>query len=715
MKPSHLKKLGKSAEKIGDVYTAIEYYEAYAQKKPNDYETILKLADAYRKSRNYQKAADFYKKVFEGDSRTFFIAGFYHGQMLMMQGKYEMALTVFEDFKRKARGIYDRKWLKNMMDACEMIIKEGELPGKQLAETYHLEGVNKPHIELSPMFLDDSLMVYASLKLDTLPYFSNIYHDEEKPTRKFYQARKLTDTLWKDIGEWNELFNIPNAHTGNGVMSMDGKRFYFSRCKNDWNNKVNCQLYLSSKENGNWSTPRKMNDDINLLGYTATQPALGIEPRRNKEVIYFVSNRPRGRGGLDIWYTVYDHHDSTYSKARNAGTRINTGGDEVTPFYNLMNRTLYFSSNYWPGYGGFDVFRTRGDQGRWGKNKNMGNSINSPADDLYFTINSKNRTKGMLVSNREGSVALLHSTCCDDLYGFELSDYLQLTFTGKIFQSELKPDSLFFQSDVITSLLKDTTSNSDMIVDSTLSSMIENTKRQDVTRSDDKEKLDILPGAMVTVYLLDPEDPEPIFIFNDTVDNEGKYSIVLEPGEDYKLVFSKDQYFNKNFEISTKPYTETKEIELDDVALEPIPREPIQFNIYYEFDKARLTEDSKILIDTTLLPVLQETPDLIVEISSHTDSKGDSIYNKDLSQKRAESVVEYLVNKGIDKGRLIAKGYGEDKPIASNDTGEGRAKNRRSEFRVIGSIDQFSRLNASDLIITKPHPNREKIINNPRK
>lgn len=701
MKPRQIKKVIRNLELIGDTYTSIVYYKKYCEKVPDDYSMMLKLGAAYRKSRNYKAAADLYKKIYEGDPKKNGIALYYHGTMMMMQGNYRRAEESLKLFKKAYRGReIDSKMYKNVLKGCQIALAEKEANNEDNAEIYHLDtSINKVNIEFSPMYLNDSSIIYGSYRTNDLETYSLEYNEKTLPVRKFYSAQRIDELQWKSTGSWMEdIFSNKTDHTGNGALSPNGKRFYFSRCKPSWNNQVICELYLStfSKEEG-WSEPERLNDEINMPGYTSTMPTVGTESRRNKEVLYFVSDRPKGRGGLDIWYTIYNNYDSTYSSPKNCGSKINSVSDDITPYYNMKTRTMYYSTEFLPGYGGLDIFKARGEQSRFVRPINLGYPINSEADDLYFVLNPNNRTEGFIVSNRKGSNSIMHSTCCDDIYSFKLKDFVLVTFTGKIFEAETKPDSMFFKSEIV-SLLNDTSSTDEiMMIDTNISKIITAQVKNDNTNSKR-----ILEESRVMVYLIDSETNEEVYLMSDTLDiNNGKYRVELDPGEDYKLVFAKDGYFNKSINVTTKGYNKSDSVLLKDVALEVIPRDPIKFNIYYGFDKAELNDESKRVIDSTLLNVLLATPDLIVEISSHTDNRGDSLYNKDLSQRRAESVVNYLTEKGIDKTRLIAIGYGQSKPVVTNDTNEGRAKNRRTEFRVIGSIDQFSKLNTTDLKITK--------------
>jgi outer membrane protein OmpA-like peptidoglycan-associated protein len=186
----------------------------------------------------------------------------------------------------------------------------------------------------------------------------------------------------------------------------------------------------------------------------------------------------------------------------------------------------------------------------------------------------------------------------------------------------------------------------------------------------------------------------------DSTTKEGQYFFDLKVNKDYILEFQSNKIPPTTLEFTTKGITKSDTLVIHDVGIEYLSnKEPfIIKNIYYDFDKYKLRPESQKIIDSTLLVILREAPDIIIELSSHTDSKGDDAYNIELSQKRAESVVNYLIKKGIDKNRLVAKGYGETRPIAPNenpdgsDNPEGRQKNRRTEFRIIGNLSQYSEI-----------------------
>jgi outer membrane protein OmpA-like peptidoglycan-associated protein len=315
----------------------------------------------------------------------------------------------------------------------------------------------------------------------------------------------------------------------------------------------------------------------------------------------------------------------------------------MTPFFDNETRTLYFSSKGHPGLGGFDVYKALGDGKKWTSAENLGVPINSGADDIYYTI-SKNREEGFVVSNRKGGNALKNETCCDDIYSYKYTQYIHVSIKGVVY-----------------------------------------------TPVDGGRKT--LEDATLELYSKDKLTGEKFLIKSIKSDPKGNYDFKLEAGYDYQIMVSKDGYLSNSYDFTTRDIMFSQVLEKD-IPLEAIPKEPIKIpNVQYEFDKSDLLASSKTALDTTILRLMQDNPQIIVEIASHTDSKGNDQYNMKLSQKRAESVVNYLVSKGIKPERLKAKGYGETKPVAPNensdgsDNPEGRALNRRTDFRIIGKLD----------------------------
>ena len=670
---SKLKGFGKNSLEMGDTYSAIDYFESYMTKRPKDHEVAFMLADCYRLARNYKEAEEWYKKAYDLNPKKEAQALFYYAQMLKTEQQYDEALKNFNKFKKEFTGTDDRrlkKMLKSEIESCtkaKRIIDSSIVVGiAPLDNTF-----NKASVELSPFFLDDKNFIFASLRSDTTIYASTTEFDPKIPVRKFYKGTKK-DSKFTFVGEWKE-FNKEGINTGNGALSPDKKRFYFTRCEKNWKYEMICKIYKSEKNGSAWGKPEELPEIINDPKYTSTQPAVGIDSKTTNEVLYYVSNRKDGKGGLDIWYALYNQKKKTWKSPRNCGGEINTAGDEMTPFVDNENKKLYFSSNGLPGIGGLDIFRAIGEDSKFLPAENVGYPVNSTYDDLYYVLNSK-KEEGFLVSNRPSTKSKEKSseTCCDDIFAFAYNQVIKVAATGSV---------VAITDDAVNKLLS------------------KGFEAEGSNKKNDTVSSKAVAGSVVSLYLVDKVSGSNVYIKNDTTDVKGKYFFTLEPSKDYVIEFENYGNFNKKVKLSTKGIVKSDTIKMRAVGVNVMPKLPLIIkNIYYDFDKADLKLVAKHTLDTTLFTLMKQFPSIVIEISSHTDSKGDDEYNKKLSQKRAESVVNYLISRGIASNRLRAKGYGEEKPIAPNenpdgsDNEAGREKNRRTEFRIIGSLSQYSEI-----------------------
>jgi outer membrane protein OmpA-like peptidoglycan-associated protein/tetratricopeptide (TPR) repeat protein len=645
LKDFQLKRFAQNAIRKGDTYSAITYYEAFLKNNSNAYNEWYEIANLYRKARDYQNSEKAYKIIIDNALLKFPDAQFYYARMLKANGNYEAAKTEYTKFttSKNNADIENIKQLKKLAKAeivgCDTAIELSK--GKYSAIVTHLnESINKAHVELSPLLLDSNTLVYASLNEENLELY-DLEKKDSIPVRKFYVAKK-EDKQWNGGKLFKGPFNEKNVNVGNGALSPDGNRFYFSKCKPNFEGKIICRLYVSTKEKNGWSEPKDLGDAVNSDEFTSTMPTVGIDTKKNQEIIYFVSNRTQSsKGGLDIWYTTYDAKKKVYKDPKNLGGTINTVGDEMTPNYDIENKTLYFSSDGFAGLGELDIFQSIGEVKNWSVPENIGAPFNSSADDIYYIKSKKaNEKSGFFVSNRKGGVSLMNETCCDDIYEYSDPQYLSIFIAGKII--EVTSDSL--------------------------------------------EKF-VAPVVKAPVSLFKVNKDSTESLLKTTLTNEkGEYSFQVEQGKNYKVLAESQGFLNKKVEVSTETVTKSDTIKTI-IGIKPTPKGAIVIsNIYYETAKADLRPDSRASLDKELVDLLKDNPKLIIEISSHTDDVGTNEYNQKLSQARAESVVNYLIGHGIDKSRLIAKGYGEGKPIAPNTTPEGRQKNRRTEFKIIGYI-----------------------------
>lgn len=672
-----VKKGGDKSMENGDYYGAQWYYKRFLQindsliakrgllvgyHRNQHVKYQNKLADAYRLARDYQNAEKFYLLAFTASPKKYPKAQFYLGQMQVMNGKYDKAKENFTAFKKAYRDKADaatyKKWTKLYLATCE------EAPGL-LQDTldvsiYHPdEAINNAHVELSPLPLNDSVIVFSSLKSDSVVTINKNDSTSKAPKRKFYMAKQTNDSTWVSMGEFAEgWFNGDNTENGNGCFNNDSSQFFFSRGIKNQQGKLIFHLYYSDKEDGGtWSEPVKMDELINVKGYHSSQPSFGWDSKKDVPVLYFISNRIEGgRGGWDIWYTEYNTRKNSWKKPRNAGSKINTRLNEMSPKYDIENKTMHFSSDGWPGLGGLDIFKTTGQVKEWTPPQNLGFPINTSVDELYYTP-TKGGEAGYFVSNRPGSISAKNATCCDDIYYFKENHYVHIGVEGKIFE-------LVENRGVVDTIASSITLSLVLLDDS-------------------------IEGGELVLKTIQPYQ-------------DGSYFLKLEKGKEYALKTGGDTVFNQTFNVNTEGIVESdtlgKDFFLKKFSLQPI----VVKNIYYEYNKSELLDSSKMVLDTTMYVLLLENPDIIVEIGSHTDSKGGDVYNQKLSQDRAQSVVNYLVSKGMTKKRLVAKGYGEKQPIAPNknpdgtDNPEGRQLNRRTEFRVVGKIQ-----GVSEIIYTK--------------
>ncbi len=636
-----LKRLGKNAMQQNDPSSAISFFEAYLKNNRSDAKAMNLLAQNYLEIRDYERAQKLFLQAYTTDKEKCPEALYFYSQMQKSNGQNDSAKISFQKFKKEYKG--SEKQLKKQATKeiafCDSIQKLISVEKKVIIT--HLDTtINKVNTEGAPINSDENTLIFTSLRTDKKEFI--IEDDTTRPVqRKLYYAKKENNT-WKFSGEYGANLNAANFNTGNACFSPDKKRLYFTRCKPNFKGEMICAIYVSEKNGNDWSEPIKLPKVINNPKYTSTMPAVTTDPAKGNELLYFVSNNKEGKGGLDIWYSIYDKKNKVYKTPKNAGKTINTSQNEMSPYFDNETRTLYFSSEGLGGLGGYDIFKAIGDGKKWMSAENVGQPINTGADDIYFTI-SPNREEGFFVSNRKGGNALKNSTCCDDIYTYKHTQYIKINLKGNV--NEVIDPNLAIQQ------------------------------------------------ATVEVYIKDKKTGETFLVKTLQSDNTGNYNTSLEANQDYFIIIKKTDYLGTSLDVTTKNITTSQDINKTSLMAKN-PKEPIRIpNIQYEFDKANILEGSKIAIDTTVFSLMQANPEVIVEIQSHTDSRGSEQYNTKLSQSRAESVVAYLISKGIKKERLKAKGYGESKPIAPNeksdgsDNPEGRAQNRRTDFKIIGVLD----------------------------
>ncbi|MDX2002416.1 MAG: OmpA family protein [Chitinophagales bacterium] len=639
-----LKKSLKQADKKlynGDIYGAIDVLELVMAAKGDAYKAAWKLAETANLARDYVKAKQWYQYVAEKAVAEYPLAPYYLALMTKMQGDWFEAKKLFLDFAKQYKGEDDRyrRWAKIEAEGCDLAMEMESKPAK--VDWMHPgDSINSAYSDVSPIMWNDSTMLFASVPSDTLMVYNPTDSNAVEPFMQFYLAER--DSLTFGKARLFKQFSQSGSHVANGVFSPDRQRFYFTVCKETEYGKTKCEIYRSVKDEGEWQEAEPLGVEVNDPMYTSTQPAIGSY-KNGSDLLYFVSDRQGGKGGMDIWYSIQSSKGD-FQEPKNAGAKINTDRDEASPYFDVATGTLYFSSAGHAGFGGYDVFRSTGQLNKWTDPINMGFPINSSTDDLYYTFHKKTNG-GFVVSNRPGVISIKSPTCCDDIFAFQNKKTLDIAVKGNIYDEALPQYPL--------------------------------------------------NGAKVALLLTKYAGlDEDILVSEFTIANNEKYFFDLQPNASYKLVAYKESYLNAMEEFDTKDIKKSDTLSFDFRLKRIIKNKAYTLrNIYYDYNSAELNGPSKTSLDS-LYKLMTENPGITVELSSHTDARGSDTYNLELSQQRANNCAAYLVAKGIAKERISAKGYGESDPL-EDCTGQKdcadetvdcacHGKNRRTEFKIIG-------------------------------
>ncbi|MGI6320748.1 MAG: hypothetical protein ACOXZK_07290 [Bacteroidales bacterium] len=448
-------KAGYEAFSVGDYQeAAICFAQLVNETNGKNAKYLYYYSHSLEKSFAYQEAAKWYEVLYKIDSlKTYPETKFHWAQMVKQLGDYEKASRLFREFQNeyKAEDSYYLERTKIEISACH----EAQIMMKRPLDVKieHLsKNINTPYSEFNAHQLGDTALYFSSLRL-LIPDNENSIFPSLYISKIYYSRMSMAG--YSAPKELPISINNPETHNANFCFSPDKTRMYFTRCKTQSKSKLNCEIWLSEMRHGRWRKPQKLNRRINAPGSTTTQPF--IVEHNDHEVLYFVSDRAGGYGGMDIWYSVYE--GGKYYDPVNLGSNINTPGNEITPFYDFQKSTLYFSSDWHPGMGGYDIFFSEGGLNQWGLVHNVGYPLNSPANDLYFSVIEEDSLAGYFTSNRKGSYFLSGETCCNDLYYFEynsaekpqsiaLVDTLFVEYvdmSSKI--KELLPLTLYFHND----------------------------------------------------------------------------------------------------------------------------------------------------------------------------------------------------------------------------------------------------------------------------
>ena len=576
-------------------------------------EAWLLLGDLFTDQKKNNDALNCYNKAVLIDpdyypGTYYFLANLYYSMMEYENAKYNY--LKFLSYKTLEKP--QLKKISKLLENCNFGINAMKHPvpfnPKNMGDS-----VNSGNSEYLPSLTADEQTLVITVKRPVDEYSQTGRNSEEED---FYICRKVN-------GVWSKARKMPpplNTHGNEGAqaISPDGQYMVFTACNRD-DGFGSCDLYFSRKAGDKWTKPVNMGEPVNSTSWDS-QPSISSDGR----TIYFSSAR-KGHGGSDIFYTTIDD-EGKFTVPVNLGDSINTEGNEMSPFIHPDDRTLYFSSNGFPGMGGMDLYYSRRDaNGNWTKPVNLGYPINTCADEINMVVNAEGKL-AYFSSDKPGG----HGK--QDLYTFDLYENARPT-----------PVS-YLKGIVFNSISKE-------------------------KLAADFELIDVETGKSVVKSVSDPVT--------------GAFLVCLPADKNYALNVSKEGYlfYSDNFQLSGS--NRRTEPILKDIPLKQIKvgETVVLKNIFFDTDQYELKAESQTELEK-LISLLKKNPKMKIEISGHTDNVGSKEHNTTLSLNRAKTVYDYLLKQGITANRLTYKGFGFDLPIDINDTEEGRANNRRTEFKV---------------------------------
>ncbi len=570
------------------------------------------------------------------------MAQYYLGRLFHLHAQWDKAITAYRAYLTSLNGnpTDNREKIADMNRKIQECVTGKELqknPQRVFIDNLGAT-VNSSDPEYSPLITaDESEMIFTSRrstttggKMDGNQYFEDLY-----------QTNYVN-------GKWTAPINMGKPintedHDATAGLSPDGQKLYIYRHIN------NGDLYECVLKGDKWSEPEHMNKNINSDGHESSV-SLSFYGKK----LFFVSNKEGGIGNRDIWYSQMDPKGK-WGPATNIGAPINTIYGEEGVFIHPDGKTMYFSSQGHNTMGGYDIFKSEFKDGKWGEPENLGWPINGPDDDVFFVI-SANGKHGYYASTK--------------VDGQGEKDIYKITFLGPEKNLALSTEDNLLAG--LAQPVKNVEALKPVEIKTAQVTILKGTVTDKATKLPLGASIEIVDNSLSQVIAT--------FTANSS---SGKYLVSLPSGKNYGIAVKMDGYLfhSENFDIPIiATYQEvTKDVELEKIA---VGATIVLRNVFFDYNKSTLKPESSAELDR-LVKILVDNPSIRIELSGHTDSRGSDEGNQKLSEARAKSCVDYLVAHGIKLDRLEFKGYGETKPIATNDTEDGMAQNRRTEFKIL--------------------------------
>ncbi|WP_077920973.1 OmpA family protein [Spirosoma sp. 209] len=592
---------------------AIPFMEQAIKENPNFTDAYIKLGQLYEFTKRYEPAIAAYRNALrlQPDSPASGAAYQSLSNTLLRLGRYAEALPYLEKYqtlfapqsvqaKRIERQIETARFGQNALQRPQTVDPKPLSPVLQTTPSQYFPVLTA----------DEQTLVFTALKPEG---------DEDLMVATF------NGETWTPPVSLSPGINTPE-NEGTASLSADGRLIVFTACQGR-KGFGSCDLYVSQKTGDTWSTPDNLGPTINTRFYES-QPALSADGRR----LYFVSDRPGGKGRRDIWRADRDSLGN-WADPVNLGDPINTPQNEASPFIHPNGQSLFFASDGHIGLGGYDLFVSDSNQSGWSAPANLGYPINTSEDQASLFVSATGKRAYYSYEEQKDGVSQKSR-----LYAFDLPESLR---------ERVRP----------VSILKG------VIADARTKKPLAATI----------ELIDLKTNQVITQVQADAQT--------------GQYTTVLPSGGEYALYVSTPGYLFKSLSFD---FTQKKSERGDGLTL-AVPLEPAVAgataketlnNLFFESGRYDLADKSRTELNR-LSAFLKMNPALRIEISGHTDDTGEAAANQTLSQKRAQTVVTYLSQAGIDPGRIRAVGYGKTRPVAPNTNDENRRLNRRIEWRVL--------------------------------
>lgn len=690
---------------------ATKVYLEILDKRDNS-EAKIKLAECYRKTNNFQEMEYWFGQVvLLPDAQP--IHTLYYAMALQANGKCDQAKPQFQRYNSL---VPDDQRGRLLAQACDQGVQNELIDAGSLYQVTLVPNINSDYDDFGPAFYQNNL-VFASER-DKGAAVRRIHAWTGRPFLELFSVK--TTLLDEQTFEYNygtpEKFHPEintRFHDGPATFTTDFTEIYFTR-----NNLINGRAGRNAEGivglkifKGRLEKDGKVQDmtglPFNSDEYDICHPTLSQDGTK----MFFAANIPGGFGGMDIYVSYMEN--GRWAPPANLGPRINTEGNEVFPFTH-QDGSLFFASDGQTGLGGLDIYVAKENAGSWTLPQNLGFPINSNKDDFGLIFNPE-KTHGYFVSDRDGGVGR------DDIYSFtKFAVTVEvLVFdkrTGKPLPNATVTSSCFgdrkfntgangrvtlelplnkscnflgmldkYIDNTVSTTTRGYAAGSTLLVQIPLDQPLEFNVAVTVIEDGNKKGI---PNARVTI---ESDCGQPAQTLS--TDANGLVTFALREECSYMVKVTGDGYFTGSGTVTTRGLQQSQNLALS-IPLKPyMADKPLKFaieNIYYDFNKWNIREDASTGL-YTLLKLLEENPDLIVEVGSHTDARGSKKYNNRLSSRRAESVVRWLVDHNIPKERLTFKGYGESEPVNNCKDNvkcpeEDHQRNRRTEFRVVGTI-----------------------------